>query len=114
MSHSTERGRLANWRLVRWPEGSGTGVARICAVLAALATLPYAAAPLAQEGQQTDKPVSTTFESLDKNADGNLSLDEASVNDKLFTVFQGLDKNKDGMLSKGEYAAYNPGAAAKS
>lgn len=56
---------------------------------------------------------SNSFESLDKNSDGKISLDEASANDKLFTVFKGLDTNKDGALTREEFAAYNPAGAAK-
>lgn len=80
-----------------------------CAAAAALAALAFAnTAALAQ-----DKPASTTFESLDKNSDGKVSLDEASVHDKLFTVFKGLDANKDGALSRAEFAAYDPQSASK-
>ena len=51
----------------------------------------------------------TTFSALDKNADGELSLDEASANDQLFTAFENLDKNQDGKLSPQEFAQYKPG-----
>jgi Ca2+-binding EF-hand superfamily protein len=47
-----------------------------------------------------------TFESLDKNSDGKISLNEAADNDPLFVAFKGLDTNKDGMLSREEFAAY--------
>lgn len=47
-----------------------------------------------------------TFESLDKDADGQISLDEASVNDQLFTAFKDLDSDKDGKLTKAEFAKY--------
>jgi len=47
-----------------------------------------------------------TFESLDKNSDGKVSLNEAAENDALFVAFKSLDKNKDGMLSREEFAAY--------
>ena len=47
-----------------------------------------------------------TFESLDKNSDGKVSLNEAAENDALFVAFKGLDTNKDGMLSREEYATY--------
>jgi Ca2+-binding EF-hand superfamily protein len=49
-----------------------------------------------------------TFESLDKNADGKVSLNEASENDALFVAFKSLDSNKDGLLSREEFAAYKP------
>ena len=47
-----------------------------------------------------------TFESLDKNSDGKVSLNEAAENDSLFVAFKSLDTNKDGMLSREEFAAY--------
>ena len=49
-----------------------------------------------------------TFESLDKNADGKVSLNEAADNDALFVAFKSLDSNKDGLLSREEFAAYKP------
>lgn len=47
-----------------------------------------------------------TFESLDKNGDGKVSLNEAAENDALFVAFKSLDSNKDGLLSREEFAAY--------
>lgn len=49
---------------------------------------------------------SVTFESLDINKDGQISIQEATSNDDLFTAFKSLDRDKDGSLSKGEFAAY--------
>ena len=71
---------------------------RISAILGALATCSLALA--AESGA---KP---SFDSLDKNADGKVSLNEAAENDALFVAFKGLDTNKDGALSKEEFAAY--------
>jgi hypothetical protein len=50
---------------------------------------------------------SPSFESLDKNADGQISIQEATGHDDLFVAFKKLDTNKDGMLSKEEFAAYS-------
>jgi hypothetical protein len=50
---------------------------------------------------------SPSFESLDKNADGQISIQEATGHDDLFVAFKRLDTNKDGMLSKEEFAAYS-------
>jgi hypothetical protein len=50
-----------------------------------------------------------SFESLDANKDGQISLNEASSNDELFVAFQKLDANRDGMLTKAEFAAWNGG-----
>ncbi|MFC4310797.1 EF-hand domain-containing protein [Steroidobacter flavus] len=47
-----------------------------------------------------------TFESLDKNGDGKISLSEASNNDALFVAFKSLDTNKDGELTRDEFAKY--------
>jgi Ca2+-binding EF-hand superfamily protein len=68
----------------------------------AVALTLFAAGALAAQGDAA-KP---TFESLDKNSDGKVSLNEAAENDALFVAFKGLDTNKDGMLSREEFAAY--------
>jgi len=48
-----------------------------------------------------------SFESLDKNSDGQISIQEATTHDDLFVAFKKLDTNKDGALSKEEFAAYS-------
>ena len=73
----------------------------ILGVLAATAALASGAALAAQStGAQP------SFEALDKNSDGKVSLNEAAENDALFVAFKGLDTNKDGVLSREEFAAY--------
>lgn len=47
-----------------------------------------------------------SFESLDKNGDGKISLTEASTDDALFVAFKTLDTNKDGELTREEFAKY--------
>lgn len=47
-----------------------------------------------------------SFESLDKNGDGKISLSEASNDDALFIAFKALDANKDGELTREEFAKY--------
>ncbi len=47
-----------------------------------------------------------TFESLDKNGDGKISLNEAAGHDALFVAFKSLDGNKDGELTREEFAKY--------
>jgi len=68
-------------------------------VVGALAALVAGLALAAQ-------PAKPSFESLDKNSDGKVSLNEAAENDALFVAFKSLDTNKDGMLSREEFAAY--------
>ena len=47
-----------------------------------------------------------TFEALDKDSDGKVSVNEAADNDALFVAFKSLDTNKDGALSREEFAVY--------
>jgi hypothetical protein len=54
--------------------------------------------------QSTAKPA-TPFESLDKNADRQISRTEAGFDRKLSNGFAFLDTNGDGFLSPEEYAA---------
>jgi Ca2+-binding EF-hand superfamily protein len=72
---------------------------QVSVALAALAALVGGVALAADAA----KP---SFESLDKNSDGKVSLNEAADNDSLFVAFKGLDTNKDGVLSREEFAAY--------
>jgi Ca2+-binding EF-hand superfamily protein len=46
------------------------------------------------------------FEALDKDADGKISINEATEHDALFVAFKRLDTDKDGSLTKEEFAAY--------
>jgi Ca2+-binding EF-hand superfamily protein len=75
---------------------------RLTALPALAVALGFSAAALAQDA-------APSFDTLDKNRDGNVSLDEASANDKLFVAFRNLDKNQDGNLTREEFAAYQPG-----
>lgn len=70
---------------------------RVPALLASLGVLAAGAAPA------QGKP---SFESLDKNGDGKISLTEASNDDALFVAFKSLDTNKDGELTREEFAKY--------
>jgi Ca2+-binding EF-hand superfamily protein len=47
-----------------------------------------------------------SFESLDKNSDGQISIQEATIDDALFVAFKKLDTNQDGVLSKAEFAVH--------
>ena len=74
--------------------------ARALAMVASIAAASLAGAQTARAAGQP------TLESLDTNKDGQISLNEASVNDDLFVAFKKLDTNRDGMLSKAEFAAW--------
>ena len=56
-------------------------------------------------GDDTAKSATATFESLDKNADQQLSRTEAAGDKMLSDSFAAVDTNGDGYVSKSEYAA---------
>jgi len=64
-------------------------------------------AGLAAEGSKTPPATpagqSGTFETLDANKDGRISLPEASVDRALVEGFSRADKNGDGYLDHSEY-----------
>jgi Ca2+-binding EF-hand superfamily protein len=53
----------------------------------------------------TMKSTAAMFESLDKNADLQISKTEASADKKLSESFASADSNGDGYISKSEYIA---------
>lgn len=55
--------------------------------------------------KQHDKSSAATFESLDKNADSQISKTEAAADKTLSNSFAAADTNGDGYLSKAEYMA---------
>ena len=65
----------------------------------------------AQAGDDKDKmhdkgmKSTATFDTLDKNADSQISKTEASSDSKLSDSFATLDTNGDGYLSKAEFMA---------
>ena len=67
-------------------------------------------AGFAQEPQPTPEPAtpagqSCSFDTLDANKDGRISMPEASADPKLVEVFSSADKNADGYLDNSEYDA---------
>ena len=65
-------------------------------------------AGIAAEGKQTQPAMpagqSATFESLDTNKDGRISMPEASADPRLVESFSTADKNGDGYLDSSEYS----------
>jgi hypothetical protein len=74
----------------------GMRLLRVCSIAGLAVWLPLAA-------QAQGK---VTFESLDKNGDGKISVAEASSHDALFVAFKDLDKDRDGNLTREEFAAF--------
>jgi EF hand domain-containing protein len=75
-----------------------------------MALVPLAA--LAGEGKTPDPATpampagqSGSFDTLDANKDGRISMPEASADPKLVESFSTADKNGDGYLDADEYAA---------
>jgi len=72
---------------------------------AILASIPLAA--LAAEGGKTQPETpagqSGSFDTLDSNRDGRISMPEASADPKLVETFSVTDKNGDGYLDNAEF-----------
>lgn len=68
-----------------------------------IATLLSAAAMAGDK--DPSKMTTATFDSLDKNADQQISRTEASGDKMLSDSFASIDTNGDGYVSKSEYAA---------
>jgi hypothetical protein len=72
---------------------------------AIIASIPLAA--LAGEGGKTQPATpagqSGSFDTLDSNKDGRISMPEASVDPKLVETFSTTDKNGDGYLDNSEF-----------
>lgn len=74
-------------------------------VAAAAAMIPLAGFAADAENTQPATPAgqSGTFETLDSNQDGRISMPEASADAKLVESFSVADKNGDGYLDSDEY-----------
>jgi EF hand domain-containing protein len=77
-------------------------------LLAATAVALIPLAGIAAEGQKTPDPATPagqtgTFDTLDSNKDGRISMPEASADPKLVEGFSTADKNGDGYLDSSEY-----------
>lgn len=77
-------------------------------LLAAAAVVMIPLAGLAAEPDKTVPPSETTgqgatFDTLDANKDGRISMPEASADPKLVESFSTADKDGDGYLDNSEY-----------
>ena len=77
---------------------------RLLALIAAT-LLAFAAQAGDTKDKTHDMKATATFDSLDKNADSQISKTEASADSKLSANFATLDTNGDGYLSKAEFVA---------
>ena len=72
---------------------------------AAIALVPLAG--IAAEGQKTQPAtpagLSGSFDALDANKDGRISMPEAAADPKLVENFASADRNGDGYLDNAEY-----------
>lgn len=69
---------------------------------AAIAMIPLAG--FAAEGDKsTPSPSGATFDTLDANKDGRISMPEASADPSLVETFSTADKNGDGYLDNSEF-----------
>ena len=83
-------------------------------IAAAVALLPLAvhaggdqnkAKPTAQPSTETPTGSGSSFDTLDANKDGRISMPEASADPSLVETFSAADKNGDGYLDAAEYDA---------
>lgn len=77
---------------------------KILLATAIAALIPLAAT--AADGQKqpaTPAGQSGSFDTLDANKDGRISMPEASADPKLVETFSSADKNGDGYLDNAEY-----------
>lgn len=73
-------------------------------IAAAAALIPLAgAAADDQKPPATPAGQSGSFDTLDSNKDGRISMPEASADPKLVESFSSADKNGDGYLDNAEY-----------
>lgn len=82
---------------------------------AIIASIPLAA--LAAEGDQTQPAIpagqSGSFDTLDSNRDGRISMPEASADPKLVENFSVTDRDGDGYLDNAEFDNRDKGAKSK-
>jgi Ca2+-binding EF-hand superfamily protein len=77
----------------------------LAAAVAALIPLAGIAAEGTKKTPETPAGQSGSFDALDANKDGRISMPEASADPKLVESFSTADKNGDGYLDSSEYEA---------
>lgn len=70
---------------------------------AALAMIPLAGIAAEGDNKDSTSPSGASFDTLDANKDGRISLPEASADPYLVESFSVADKNGDGYLDNSEY-----------
>lgn len=73
-------------------------------IITLFAATLLATGALAANGPQQEQ-AGSVFQSLDKNADQQISKSEAAADQTLSEQFAAIDTNGDGYISKSEYAA---------
>ena len=78
---------------------------KIKLLIAAASLAPLAVIAVENSKTQTSTPAgsSVSFDSLDTNKDGRISMPEASADPSLVESFSSADKNGDGYLDNAEY-----------
>jgi hypothetical protein len=70
---------------------------------AVLASIPLSALAQVDDTPATPAGQSGSFETLDTNKDGRISMPEATADPKLVETFSTADKNGDGYLDNAEF-----------
>lgn len=86
--------------------------AAVAALLPLTATFAQSPTPPAEDPTPPAQQ-GATFESLDANADGRISKEEAAVNTSVTEQFSKYDKNGNGFIERDEVGAANTAPPAK-
>lgn len=79
---------------------------RSCCTFLGIVGMAFAFGQAAVAAETKQGQAQASFESLDKDSNGKVSINEATEHDALFVAFKNLDKDKDGNLTKEEFAGY--------
>lgn len=73
-------------------------------IVALLPLAGFSVEPTSTPAPATPAGQSGSFDTLDSNKDGRISMPEAAADPKLVEIFSAADKNGDGYLDRTEYA----------